>query len=140
MNQSNYKKIYTENMNGLKWDSNLFEIHHIDLNHNNNDFDNLVLLPKKLHKSFHVAYAHINTLSDKFDIASPKPDWYEELCLFDYYFSDFWKLKLEMSWFWTLKKYCENKEFPVGLNPEDKDFCKYIKAFSLNMYKKYCEQ
>ena len=30
-----------------------YEIHHIDLNHNNNDIDNLVLLPKELHHKYH---------------------------------------------------------------------------------------
>lgn len=30
-----------------------YDIHHIDLNHNNNDIDNLVLLPKELHCKYH---------------------------------------------------------------------------------------
>ena len=30
-----------------------FSIHHIDLNHNDNDIDNLLLLPKKLHNKYH---------------------------------------------------------------------------------------
>lgn len=30
-----------------------YEIHHIDLNHNNNDIDNLVLLPRELHRKYH---------------------------------------------------------------------------------------
>ena len=30
-----------------------YEIHHIDLNHDNNDIDNLVLLPKELHRKYH---------------------------------------------------------------------------------------
>lgn len=33
--------------------SNNYVIHHIDLNHNNNDINNLLLLPKKLHSSYH---------------------------------------------------------------------------------------
>lgn len=30
-----------------------YEVHHIDLNHNNNDITNLMLLPKKLHNKYH---------------------------------------------------------------------------------------
>ena len=30
-----------------------YDIHHIDLNHDNNDINNLMLLPKGLHKAYH---------------------------------------------------------------------------------------
>lgn len=30
-----------------------YEVHHIDLNHDNNDIKNLMLLPKKLHQEYH---------------------------------------------------------------------------------------
>lgn len=30
-----------------------YEVHHIDLNHNNNDISNLMLLPKELHSKYH---------------------------------------------------------------------------------------
>lgn len=30
-----------------------YDIHHIDLNHNNNDINNLMLLPKELHSEYH---------------------------------------------------------------------------------------
>lgn len=33
--------------------SNEYDIHHIDLNHNNDDIDNLMILPKKLHHQYH---------------------------------------------------------------------------------------
>lgn len=42
-----YKKYYNIDF------SNNYEIHHIDLNHNNNDIENLLLLPKKLHRKYH---------------------------------------------------------------------------------------
>lgn len=32
-----------------------YDIHHIDFNHENNDIDNLLLLPKKLHRKLHDA-------------------------------------------------------------------------------------
>lgn len=59
MNKVDYKKIYSENMNGLKWDFNQYDIHHIDLDRSNNDFDNLVLVPKRLHRKFHFFYNSI---------------------------------------------------------------------------------
>ena len=48
-----YKKFYSEKMHGLRWNKKHFHVHHIDLNHDNNDFDNLVLIPAKLHNKFH---------------------------------------------------------------------------------------
>ena len=33
--------------------SNYYEIHHIDMNHENNDIDNLMILPKELHEEYH---------------------------------------------------------------------------------------
>ena len=53
MDSKNYIKIYSQALDGLVWDKNLYEIHHIDFNRNNNNFNNLVLLPKKLHHQFH---------------------------------------------------------------------------------------
>lgn len=47
-----YKKIYADYY-GIKWDSSLFEVHHIDRNRENNDIKNLVLIPKKLHAEYH---------------------------------------------------------------------------------------
>ena len=42
-----YKRYY-----GIEFGKD-YEIHHIDLNHDNNDIDNLVLLPKELHRKYH---------------------------------------------------------------------------------------
>lgn len=42
-----YKRYY-----GIDFNSD-YVIHHIDLNHNNNDIDNLILLPKELHERYH---------------------------------------------------------------------------------------
>lgn len=47
----NYRKLYKEY---YKIDfGNDYEVHHIDLNHNNNDIRNLILLPKTLHRKYH---------------------------------------------------------------------------------------
>ena len=47
-----YRKIYADYF-GIKWDRKIFEVHHLDRNRENNDINNLVLLPKKLHKEYH---------------------------------------------------------------------------------------
>lgn len=47
----NYRKFY-KNYYNIDFD-NTYDIHHIDLNHNNNKIDNLLLLPKKLHQEYH---------------------------------------------------------------------------------------
>ena len=33
-----------------------FEVHHIDLNHFNNDLSNLMILPKVLHRKYHESH------------------------------------------------------------------------------------
>lgn len=43
--------------------SNNYVIHHIDLNHNNNDIKNLVLLPKELHGKYHNWLEQLNNIS-----------------------------------------------------------------------------
>lgn len=47
----NYRRLY-EDMTGEKIPKG-YEIHHIDFNKKNNDIDNLVMLPKKLHRKLH---------------------------------------------------------------------------------------
>lgn len=44
----NYKRIYSISLDGLEWDRKDFCIHHINLNHNDDNFDNLVLIPSNL--------------------------------------------------------------------------------------------
>lgn len=57
-----YRKLY-ESHYGIKIPPG-YEIHHIDQNRNNNDIDNLILLPKKLHSQLH--WVH-NILSGYFN-------------------------------------------------------------------------
>lgn len=47
----NYRKLYEKECH-IKIPKN-YEIHHIDMNRENNDITNLVMLPKKLHKQYH---------------------------------------------------------------------------------------
>ena len=37
-----------------------FDVHHIDLNHDNNDISNLMILPKDLHHRYHTAISGLN--------------------------------------------------------------------------------
>ena len=55
-----YRKIY-ENHLKQKIPKG-FEVHHIDLNHYNDDITNLVAIPKKLHTEFH---KYINSIENR---------------------------------------------------------------------------
>ena len=46
----NYRKLYENKIGKI---SNDWEIHHIDFNHNNNDIDNLIAIPKIVHVVIH---------------------------------------------------------------------------------------
>ena len=56
---SKYRRLY-ESITGIKVPKD-FSIHHIDGNHENNEFNNLVALPCILHKTLHV----VQELTDK---------------------------------------------------------------------------
>lgn len=58
--ESRYRKFY-ETVTGLEIPDN-HEIHHLDFNRKNNSIDNLVALPKELHRKYHntLASAKIN--------------------------------------------------------------------------------
>lgn len=47
----NYRKKYEELLNLIL--SNKEEIHHLDMDRENNNINNLVAIPKKLHKQYH---------------------------------------------------------------------------------------
>ena len=52
-----YRKLYKEYYN-IEF-SNLYEIHHIDRNRENNSIENLILLPKELHSKYHKTFPPI---------------------------------------------------------------------------------
>lgn len=59
----NYRNIY---LNETRVDiPKDFEVHHLDLNRDNNDIDNLVALPKDLHTLFHARLNDVLVLSPK---------------------------------------------------------------------------
>ena len=53
--------------------SNKYEVHHIDLNHENNDINNLMLLPRELHHRYHfylnaTNYGEVETYKRTIDV------------------------------------------------------------------------
>jgi len=57
-----YRKIYKEKYN-IDF-SDKYDVHHLNLNHNDNEIDNLLLLPKELHHSYHEL---LKTLETEYD-------------------------------------------------------------------------
>ena len=41
-----------------------YHIHHIDLNHSNNDIDNLMIVPKELHEVYHECLVNVQMLTE----------------------------------------------------------------------------
>lgn len=50
----NYKRTLSEALGNLTWNTKYFVVHHINHNRNDNNIYNLVLIPKKLHKKYHL--------------------------------------------------------------------------------------
>lgn len=50
----NYHRILSEALGGMKWDTKNFVVHHINHNRDDNTLLNLVLIPKNLHKRYHL--------------------------------------------------------------------------------------
>ena len=59
-----YRKIIKDYYN-INLESN-YDIHHIDLNHNNNEISNLMIIPKELHQKYHKYLNAINYNDDIF--------------------------------------------------------------------------
>ena len=128
MSKVDYKKIYSENMNGLKWDSNQYDVHHIDLNRSNNDFENLVLVPKRLHRKFHFFYNSIKDVdfSNLSCIHSQSSHTLQSL-------SDFFEVKEEMLQMLLLKN---QLTIPSVLGYKD-DFDLILSSCKNGIYSKY---
>lgn len=50
---ANYKKILSDALGGIRWDTEEYEVHHINHNREDNRVSNLLLLPKKMHRKYH---------------------------------------------------------------------------------------
>lgn len=127
MSNKDYKGIYSIGMNNLVWDSNEYDVHHIDLNHDNNDFDNLVLVPKRLHRKFHFFYTGI------------KNDSFENL--YDLYSQSHYTLKMLSDFFLTkdeMQKMLDLKNQLLIYRPaEREDFDLILSAYNQELYSKY---
>lgn len=60
----NYRKKFKEYYN-IELSSE-YDIHHINLNHNDDDISNLMILPKKLHQEYHNALADYSMFENGF--------------------------------------------------------------------------
>lgn len=128
MNHTDYKQIYSENMNDLFWDSTVYDVHHIDFNRSNNNFENLVLLPKKLHHKFHFFYTGIKNESfeNLSDLNSQSHYTLERL-------SDFFNTKNEVLEMLDLK----NQLLMFNSVSKNDDFDLILSATNPELYSKY---
>ena len=62
----NYREKYKEHYK-INFGSE-FEVHHIDLNHQNDDIKNLLLLPRRLHHQYHSVLAKMPMTDGKLDL------------------------------------------------------------------------
>lgn len=51
---TDYLKFY-EDYFGIRWNRDKYEVHHIDHNRQNNAIENLILLPRKVHRHLHLS-------------------------------------------------------------------------------------
>lgn len=136
----NYRLLYSKKMDGLTWNKEKYEIHHIDLNHNNDDFENLVLIPTKLHNFFHTYFSEVQRLVElsKIDLLSPELEYHGFISMVIKSCNEFLKAKADMCYFWTLKQSIFDGKMPVGLEKDDEYWEKIIKITSPSIYEKYC--
>lgn len=124
-----YRKNYADYY-GIKWDSKLFEIHHIDRNRENNNLLNLVLLPKKLHKEYHriisIILCDFENGADIFNVTG-----------FDIYhateYQQLFELKFDIANLVLLK----NQYELIRDNYKTNDFNEIVKYGENEIYKKY---
>ena len=129
---TDYRKLY-ENYYHIKWDRKKYEVHHKDRNRENNGIENLVLLPKKLHKEYHrlfsiIQYDFTNT-EDIFNTRS-----------YDIYhaseYQQFFEIKFEIA-----NIYIMSSQFKFLYELRNKDgllnYEDVLKKYYKNIYDKY---
>ena len=55
---ANYKKILSDALGGVTWDSKEFVVHHINHDRGDNRESNLLILPRKMHQKYHMTLNH----------------------------------------------------------------------------------
>lgn len=124
----NYRKLYKEYYQ-IDFDDN-YEVHHLDENRKNNNIENLLLLPKKLHHQYHFLKNFIKddlrTVGDtKIQSFFLRPTYY-------YYnnVENWIKTKQECDKWFDYKMYLdEEKENPDDIFPVDKNILSLHKEF-----------
>lgn len=105
-----YRKLYEENY-GITIPSS-YDIHHIDLNHDNNSLDNLLMIPHELHMRLHKCLQSglrsfaVESMSFAY-CGSPSHCVYQAEALRDY--ADVYSALF----YWSAKKEFEDK-YPIG--------------------------
>lgn len=101
MAKFDYRKFYKDYY-GIEFDGRKFEVHHIDLDRENNDIKNLILLPKNLHKKYHDLLPYVQSLVDDksvktiIDMNNGQTLYYDEM-------KEFCELMIEIN-SWKCKK------------------------------------
>jgi len=104
-----YIKFY-ENYFNIKIPKN-FEIHHLDFNRNNNNIDNLLMLPKWAHIKYHIFKPKIEDLTFEIEIKNITNSGYNFNEFFFEHAEEFIKAYRECS------KWKDYKEFLLGNIP-----------------------
>ena len=136
-----YRDLYSKELGGLRWNENWYEVHHIDGDHKHNEIDNLVLLPKVIHKTVHGCYGILTmpeSLNNLFtlDVADNLDTMlFSKLSVTA---RKFYKAKEIEKKFVELREFIRNSTW-VELD-FNHDFEKYFKLYSAELYEKYAEK
>lgn len=129
----NYVTEYQKRL-GLFFDSKIYQVHHIDMNRENNEIENLVLVPTLLHQKFHSVGMFIpenipNFFSKDLNVCSHIPysqDW----------IIDFITAKEDMLCFVDLRNSLIKNIIPKN----DGDFEKIVQYCLPTLWNKYCKE
>lgn len=102
----NYIKYYKKKLNLPNYNTKLWHIHHIDMDRNNNDIENLVCIPKKLHEKLHASYSNVSELSKEkiLDIGCIiAPCYYDDI-------NEYLKVKNELYGFILARNFLNKKQ------------------------------
>lgn len=133
-----YRDMYSQGLNGLRWDLKRYEVHHIDGNHKHNEIENLVLLPMSLHKKLHMYHRMVTSEEYLNNCYSINPA--DNLDKFMFVTSSmsarkFFLVKEEEKRFIQLRDFIRNSEWAnLDFNH---DFEMYFKLFDAELQKKY---